>query len=154
MRLLATAQTHDEAHSIAVSDKALGFADHRLHVVIVGFRTQTQFFQVNASRFRSGGLFGLLIAEFAEIHDSTNRRFGCRGNFDQIQAVIGCDIARLIGRHHAQFIAIGPDDEDLRNADLMIDSVLIIASITRDLPTLLLHVDSKILLKKRTNTAP
>ncbi len=69
--------------------------------------------------------FLFLIAEFVEADDAGNRRFGGRGDFDQIKAFFGSQSERFLSRHDADIFTCLPNQAQFRGANLIIYSVLL-----------------------------
>ena len=69
-------------------------------------------------------LFHLLKAEFAVIHDLTDRRLCVWRDLDQIQVLLKGDPKRVLRGHDAKLRAILPDQTDLFVSDLLIELMI------------------------------
>jgi hypothetical protein len=63
----------------------------------------------------------LLVLEFAEIHDSANRRLLLRGDFHKVEAKIFGTLKGLDSFEDAELIAFRSNDTDRCVADLFVD---------------------------------
>ena len=96
-------------------------------------RLELQFLQLAGARAgpRLVFFFLLLIAPFAVIHDSANRRTCGGGNLNQVKPGFASHPQRFGGRSAADFFVLVVDQKDRRDADL-----LVVAKIRRNSPAL------------------
>ena len=91
---------------ILLRQKLLDSFNLEVEVMRFGFWSELDFFGLNNRLFLFGLLlfFLQLIPVLVEIHDSTDRRIGLSGNFNQIQILIVCNFQGfLCGEHTALF---------------------------------------------------
>jgi hypothetical protein len=68
----------------------------------------------------------LLILELAEVHDPANGRFLVRRHLDQVEACLASATQRLFCRDDSELFAVAGDDPNRRDADLLVDAVLLL----------------------------
>ena len=67
----------------------------------------------------------LLVAELAVVHDLADRRPFRGGHFDQIELGLAGHVHGLRGRNDAELFAVGADEANGTDADLLVDAMLV-----------------------------
>ena len=122
----ATAENDRDDHLVLVLQKALRLRNLELDVVLARLGTQAYFLDFGLMDVRLVLFFLLLVLELAEIHDSADGRFLVGGHLHKIQAGFPRERERLFGGDDAELSALGRDDADRRDADLLVDAVLLL----------------------------
>ena len=67
-------------------------------------------------------LLFLFVTELAAVHDAADRRFGVRGDFDEIQLCGLGDLHAFTGLNDADLLSIRTDQANLRDTDRVVYS--------------------------------
>jgi hypothetical protein len=119
--IFATAEDDREDHFIFAGQEFFGTVDLRHEVVVANFRAEAKFFVLAVVRMALVLALLLLVFEFAEIHDSANRRFFLWRDFHQVHTDFTGLLQGLNRFDHAEQGTILSDDANRRNADLLVD---------------------------------
>lgn len=124
-RLLAAAEHQVDLHLVALEHEFLGLGFFEKEIVLFGSVAETDTLGLDLLLFRLGdlSLLCLLVLEFAVVGDTTDRRYGLRGNLDDIEAFFLGDDHRRRRRHGAEIFAFFRDDDNLRGEDLLVHAV-------------------------------
>ena len=126
VRQFPAAEDDGDDHFIFVRQKPLGLVHLGFDIVIAGFGADANFLDFGVVRVLLMRLFLLLVFEFAEIHNSANRRAFGGGDFHQIQILLPRYRQSLFSGDDPQLCTVGRDDSHLRNANLFVNSSLLI----------------------------
>lgn len=85
MSIFPPPEHHRHLNFIVVLEKPDRLLDFEINIMLTGFGTEPDFLQFGLMLFALGLSFGLVVFEFSEIHNSTDRGFGGGGDFHQIQ---------------------------------------------------------------------
>ena len=119
--VFAAAEDDGEYDFVFLGQELLGAIDLGHQVVVADFRANAELFVLAVVRVAFVLPLLLLVLEFAEIHDSANRRLLLRGDFHKVEAKIFGTLKGFDGFEDAELIAFRSDDADRCIADLFVD---------------------------------
>ena len=93
---LATAKHDRDLYSVFMTEKLARLLDLEIDVVLTRLGPQPNFLGLGVVRMAFGLLFILLVFEFAEVHDSTNRWLFERRHLDQIKPTFASNTQRFL----------------------------------------------------------
>jgi hypothetical protein len=122
MRRFPPAETHFNFDLVPVLQEPSRRPHPHLQIVVVRARSQAHLFDLGNVLVLLGVTRALvrLELEFAKIGNAAHRRFGRRGNFDQIQPGFFGSSNGLFCRHHANLLAFGVQDAHFGRPNLTI----------------------------------
>jgi hypothetical protein len=84
---LAPPEHHGDLGLVPLAEEALGVAGLELEIVLLGLRSELDFFELDNRLFlaRFPRLFGLLVPVLAVVHDPADRRPSFRRHLHQIE---------------------------------------------------------------------
>ncbi len=101
MGILTTSEQDGNLNFVIVREKANGFFDFEADIVFAGFGSNANFFEPRLMRLVFRLTFLFVVIEFAEIHDSANRRLRIASHFNQIEASFLCLVERFLSWNDA-----------------------------------------------------
>src|SRR5437762_308239 len=130
VRHFAAAEEDRGLHLVAVFKKALDVLFLELVVVLVDFRPELDFLDLDDLLVppRLAGPLLLLVLILAEIHDPADWRGRRRGDFHEVEPLLPGDGKRLRRRHDAELLSGVVDDADFADADTFVDPHAIVAA--------------------------
>lgn len=123
VRVLATTKQHGDLNFVVVFEEPNRLFDFETDIVIAGLGAETNFFQFGLVLFTFGLAFGFVVFEFTEVHDAANRRLCITGDFNEVQPGLAGFVQSLLSRNDAQLGAVGVNDSNGGNSDLLVDSI-------------------------------
>ena len=122
MRDLAATETARDFDLVAILEETSNMTDFHFHIVIVGLRSELDFFELDLdlTLFRVIFPFLLFVFKPPKIHDFADGRHGFGVDLDEVEFLFACEAERLVRRKHPKHLAFGSDDTDFGNADAMI----------------------------------
>lgn len=115
---------HDDL--VLVKKKTAGLSNLEIDVVVARLGTKPNLLDLGVMDVGFVMLLFLLIFELAEVHDPANRRLLIRCHLHQIEAGVSREREGVVGGHDAQLAAVGSDDTDRRDPDLVVDAMLLL----------------------------
>src|SRR3954453_13324290 len=127
MRHLAAAEHDRDLDLVLVTQEPLDVA---LLGVVVGLRDLRPELDLADGDLRLMlpsllGLLGLLVLVLGVVEDATDRGTRLRGDLDEVELLVLRVTERLLGRHHADLLALLVDEPHLRDADALVNPGLV-----------------------------
>ena len=126
MGQLATAEHHRDDHLVLVLQESLGLIHLELDIVLARLGTETDLLDPRVVDVGFVLFFLLLILELAEIHDSADGGLFVWSDLDEIEPRLACPGHRLVGGDDSELPTFGGDHADRRDADLLVDAMVLI----------------------------
>jgi hypothetical protein len=123
--VFAAAEDDAEDHLVFLGQELFGPVDLRHEVVVadLGAHAELFVFAVVGVAFVLPLL--LLVLEFAVVHDAANGRLFLGRNFDEVEADFAGALQGVDGFHDAEDFSFRADHSDRRDADLLIDPLVL-----------------------------
>jgi len=127
VRKLATTEPDGHLDLVALFEKAARVPDLGVEVVVVGFRTDLDFFDLNLNLIFPSSSFALLtlVLHLPVITNLTNRRTGVWGHFDQVEATLFRERNTVRCHELSELVAFIVDHQHAGRADGSVDSKLV-----------------------------
>ena len=125
-----TAKPQCYFYLVTIFDEAAKITHFDLVIIFVSSRPKFHFLDLDLLLLLLGlmRLFRCLVLEFADIHDSANRRLGQRRNFYQIQPDIFRHHERVANRDDSSLLPFTVNQAHFRRIDFLIDALLLFLS--------------------------
>ena len=124
MSHLATTELNGDLHLIIVFKKANRLLDFEINIVLARLGTHTDLFQFCLMLLTFGSTLALVVLKFTVVHNTTDRRLGLRGHFDEVESQIlrfGQCVSRSDDTQLSPFVV---NDTNGRDANTFVDSIL------------------------------
>jgi hypothetical protein len=129
VRILTAAEHNGQLDLVSFFEEASRMLDFELKIMLVGFGSHLDFleFDPNLLLLRLRRSLGLLILEFAEVHDPANRGFRSRRDLDQIKPLL-CGSSEGVGNaQDTKLSTFIVDDPDFTRPDIFVDVRLLLS---------------------------
>ena len=119
----AATEAQGDLHLVAALQELDRIFDLAVEVVVIGARTDFDFFDFDDFLVLTsfGFTLLLLVFELTVVHDLADGRRGGGGNFHQIKPGFFSHCQCAIGRNDADVLAVGADQADVRAANAFVD---------------------------------
>jgi hypothetical protein len=111
---------------VLVDEEALRLIDLELDVVLSRLGTETDLLDLRVVDVGLVMLLFLLVLELAKVHDPTNGRLLVGRHLYKIEAGPPRKAHRLVGGDDAELSAVGRNNPDWGDADLLVDAMLLL----------------------------
>src|SRR5262249_24768618 len=118
---LAAAEQDVDEDLVLVLQKPPRLVDLGVDVVLAGLGPDADLLDLLLVDLGLGPLARLLVAELAVVEDLADGRPLLRRHLDEVQVGLAGHLQRLRGRHHAELLAVGPDQAHRTDPDLLVD---------------------------------
>lgn len=129
---LTPAEKHGHLAAVSVLKKTPDMPELGLVVMVVGFRPDLDFLDLDYGLVLLGFLLllFLLVLEFSEIHDTADRRFSVRSDLHQVIALFLREIDGILAGQNAYLLPFRTDNPHFAGANLLVAARPVLGRVT------------------------